>query len=86
MVRKYEIVMVNGKERLMKPVSENNNTVLYCVSNEELFDILHTSHSSIGHGERNRMVTEIKNKYCNITKESIMLYLQLFFTLLKEIY
>ncbi|CAI6370936.1 unnamed protein product [Macrosiphum euphorbiae] len=62
MVRKYEILMVNGKERLIKPVPENNNTMLYYVSNEELFDILHTTHSSIGHGGRNRMVAEIKNK------------------------
>lgn len=77
MVRKYEILMVNGKERLIKPVSESNNIMLYYVSNEELFDILHTTHSSIGHGGRNRMVAEIKNKYCNITKETIMLYLQL---------
>ncbi|XP_029348361.1 SCAN domain-containing protein 3-like [Acyrthosiphon pisum] len=62
MVRKYEILMVNGKERLIKPVSDNNNIMLYYVSNEELFDILHTTHSSIGHGGRNRMVAEIKNK------------------------
>jgi len=73
MVRKYEILMVNGKERLIKPVSENNNDMLYCVSNEEVFDIFHTTHSSIGHGGRNRMVAEIKNKYCNITKESIVI-------------
>lgn len=34
MVRKYEILMVNGKERLIKPVSENNNIMLYYVSSE----------------------------------------------------
>ncbi|XP_015375296.1 PREDICTED: uncharacterized protein LOC107169874 [Diuraphis noxia] len=62
MVRKYEILMVNGKERLIKLVSESNNIMLYYVSNEELFDILHTTHSSIGHGGRNRMVAEIKIK------------------------
>jgi len=33
MVRKYEILMANGKERLIKPVPENNNTMLYYVSN-----------------------------------------------------
>jgi len=47
------------------------------VTNDELFDILHSTHSAIGHGGRNRMSAELKMKYCNITNETIMVYLSL---------
>lgn len=77
MVRKYDTLMLGGKERLIKPISDNAVPVLYCVPNEDLFDILHSTHSAIGHGGRNSMVGELKTKYCNITKESVMAYLRL---------
>jgi len=32
---------------------------------------------SIGHGGRNRMRVELKMKYCNITNETIVVYLSL---------
>lgn len=76
MVRKFDILTVNGKDKLIKPVI--NDTVLYYVTNDELFDnILHSNHSAIGHGGRNRMSAELKMKYCNITNETIMVYLSL---------
>jgi hypothetical protein len=75
MVRKFDILTVNGKDKLIKPV--NNNTVLYYVTNDELFDILYSTHSAVGHGGKNRMSTELKMKYCNTTNETIMMYLSL---------
>ncbi|XP_015371572.1 PREDICTED: uncharacterized protein LOC107167163 [Diuraphis noxia] len=75
-VRKYDILKINGKERLIRPVDEKN-VVLYYVKIEELFDILHETHSAIGHGGRNHMMAELKNKYCNITNETVMVYLKL---------
>ncbi|XP_069701123.1 uncharacterized protein [Periplaneta americana] len=77
MVRKYEVLKINGRERLIRPVEYTTGNVLYYVTNDELFDILHTTHSSIGHGGRNKMVNELKKKYYNITKEAIMIYLRL---------
>lgn len=71
-VQKYEIVNVNGEERLVKP-----GTGLYYVVNDELFDILHAAHISVNHGGRNKMLAEIKAKYCNVTIECIMVYLNL---------
>lgn len=47
------------------------------MTNEELYDILQSTHAEIGHGGRNRMVAELKNKYCNVTKEIIMVFLKL---------
>lgn len=75
MVRKFDILTINGKDKLIKPVT--NDTILYYVTNDELFDILHSTHSAIGHGGRNRMSAELKTKYCNITNETIMVYLSL---------
>ena len=42
-VRKYDILKINGKERLIRPVAEKN-VVLYYVKIDELFDILHETH------------------------------------------
>lgn len=75
MVRKYDTLTVNGTERLIKPVVGDN--VVYYVTNDELFDILHWTHMAIGHGGRNRMDSALKSKYCNITNETIMAYLSL---------
>jgi len=63
-------------ERLVVPINEGNQ-IKYYVHNEELFNILHKTHLSIGHGGRSRMEHELNNKYKNITREAIMLYLNL---------
>lgn len=76
-VRKYDIITVSGKDYLIKSVKDTASNVIYYVTNEDLFDILNTCHNSIGHGGRDRMVSELKQKYCNITKEAIMIYLKL---------
>lgn len=75
MVRKYDTLTVSGTERLIKPVI--GDTVLYYVTIDKLFDILHWTHLAIGHGGRNRMDSALKSKYCNITNETIMSYLSL---------
>lgn len=75
-VRKYDILVMNGKEHLIRPIGEKN-IVLYYATIDELFDILYETHSAIGHGGRNRMVSELKNNYCNITNETVMVFLKL---------
>lgn len=75
-IRKYDILVMNGKEHLIRPIDEKN-VVLYYATIDELFDILYDTHSAIGHGGRNRMVSELKNNYCNITNETIMVFLKL---------
>jgi len=57
-------------------VSEGNDFKYY-VFNEELFNIINDTHLAIGHGGRNRMEYELNKKYKNITRESIVLYLNL---------
>lgn len=74
---RYDILVVDEKEKLIKPLNEQNSTILFYLMTTELFDILHEVHISIGHGGRNRMDQVLKNKYCNVTKETIMLYVSL---------
>lgn len=78
LVRKYDVMTINEKDRLIKPVTDSaKSKVIYYVTNGELFEIIHNAHLAIGHGGRNRLISEINQHYCNITKETIMIYLRL---------
>jgi hypothetical protein len=68
------VLKVSDVNKLIVPVFENNE-IKYYVNNEELFDVIHKVHLSIGNGGRNRMEYEINTKYKNITRDMIMLYL-----------
>jgi hypothetical protein len=74
LLKKYDVLKISDVNKLIVPVSENNE-VIYYVHNEELFDVIYKVHLSIGHGERNRMKHEVNTKYKNIIKDMIMLYL-----------
>ena len=75
---RYDVFLVADKEKLVKPLNKTDSKVCYYVDIDDLFDRVHNIHVSIGHGGRNWMVEEIKHKYCNITKEVVMICLSLF--------
>ena len=77
LLKKYDVITVSNVEKLIVPVREGNDFKYY-VFNEELFNIINDTHLTIGHNERNRMEYELNKKYKNITRESIMLYLNLY--------
>jgi len=61
------VSIINGKQRLIKPLSHNgNSSVIYYLMIEELFDVIH-----FVHGEQNLMCSELKTKYGIITIETI---------------
>jgi hypothetical protein len=74
LLKKYNVLKVSDVNKLNVPVSENNK-IKYYVHNEELFDVIHNVHLSIGHGGRNRTEHDVNTKYKNITREIIALYL-----------
>ena len=41
---------------------------------EEMFDIVRSSHIATGHGDRDRMLNEVKKKYANISVQTIELF------------
>lgn len=58
-VRKYDIITIIRKDYVIKSLKYTALNVIYCVTNEDLFDILNTLHASIDHGDRNKMVSEL---------------------------
>ncbi|XP_045841509.1 KRAB-A domain-containing protein 2 isoform X2 [Meles meles] len=79
---KYDVISVQGTEKLIEATHGERDRIRYYVHKEELFDILHHTHLNIGHGGRTRMLKELQGKYGNVTKEVIVLYL----TLCKQCY
>ncbi|XP_023214332.1 KRAB-A domain-containing protein 2-like, partial [Centruroides sculpturatus] len=75
-LRRYDVVSIGNLEKLIMPVKEDN-AIKYYVHTEEIFQILHDAHIAIGHGGRNRMEKELSTKYKNITREMIIIYLNL---------
>jgi len=71
-MHKYD-VMIGEKDKLIKPIELT--LTFYIVTIDELFEVF-TQY--IWHGSRNRMMAELKTKYCNITKEAVMTYLGLY--------
>lgn len=75
MLASYDILEVNGKEKLIKPSDDSNRNVMFYVCTDELFGVLHTIHLLFRHADKDVMEAEIKTKYCNISKEVIKIYL-----------
>jgi hypothetical protein len=51
--------------------------ILYYVTFDEMFNVIHEAHTAVGHGGRIRMIKELNRKYKNVTVESIVMYLRL---------
>ena len=76
-LKRYDIIVVGGSEKLVAPINGEDASVQYYVQVDEIYDILNDTHLSIGHGGRTRMLKEIQKIYRNITVEQIMLFLNL---------
>lgn len=74
---RYDVVNIGNIKKLVVPVKDEKDPLIYYSYLEENFDIIHETHISIGHGGLTRMVKELKNKYKNITLELITIYLNL---------
>lgn len=76
LLKKSDVINIMDEEILIVPINEDK-IIKYFVHNDELYTIIHASNISIGHGGRNRLERELQEKYKNITRDSIMLYLNL---------
>lgn len=73
----YDVLSVQGVDKLIVPLRNNNHDIIYYAHGDEMFDILHGIHISTDHGGRDRMIKKINEKYKNITRAEIMLFLSL---------
>ena len=85
LLKRYDIVQIGNVEQLIYPVAEGSTSIKYYVQIEDIFNVIHEAHFSIGHGGRNRMVKETGTKYKNNTGERIMIYLNLCIPCLKNV-
>lgn len=79
-LKRFEVVkMADGTEKLRVPGPlTKSNTMRFYVHTEEIFDILHKAHRvNSKHGGRNCMDRYVKKYYKNITREIIIMYLNL---------
>ena len=74
---KRYILNIGGEEKLTVPLSAEKTDILYCVTFDELFNVIHEVHIAVGHGARTRMKKGLNRKYKNVTVESIVTYLKL---------
>ena len=66
-LKRYNIFIIGGYERLITKVKETNETnfKIY-IYMEELYGILEKAHKETGHGGRDRMIKHLNNGYANI--------------------
>jgi hypothetical protein len=76
-LERYDILSIGGEEKLTVPLSAERTEILYYVTFDELFNVIHEAHIAVGHGGRTRMIKELNRKYKNVTVESIVTYLRL---------
>ena len=74
MLENFDYIEINGRYRLIKPKDANNSTKYY-IRFDELFGVLHTMHLLHSHDVLNELSVHIKERYCNISKEVIKIYL-----------
>jgi hypothetical protein len=76
-LKRYDILNIGGKEKLTVPLSAEKTEILYYVTFDELFNVIHKAQIAVGHGGRTRMIKELNCKYKNVTVQSIVTYLRL---------
>jgi len=69
-------LVVQQIKKLNFPVTADGK-ILFYANDDELYEILKTTHESIGHGGRDRMISELSRKYKNITWCDVEVFLQL---------
>ena len=56
LLKRYDVVQIGQVEKMIFPVAEGNFSLQHYVQIEELFNVIHEVHASIGHGSRGSMV------------------------------
>jgi hypothetical protein len=74
LLSKYELLQCGDVEKLIKKRESPDEHPVYYVTIEDTYDIIQRAHLCTGHGGRDRMSKHIKEKYANITKDSLKLF------------
>lgn len=75
LLKHYDLLAVGGQAYLIFPIK--NSQILYYVPKECLYDVLSDIHQSTGHVGRDRMLKKAQQKYKNITRLQIQVFLNI---------
>lgn len=76
LIARYDI-LYDKQDKLILPMTENNFQIKYFAKMSEIFSIVHEAHVNVGHGGRQKVCKEINNKYVNVPREAVSIYLEL---------
>lgn len=73
----YDVYEYGMRDKLIAPIKNDGDPIIYFVSLEETFQIIHDCHIGNGHAGKNRMMPILKTRYKNVTAELVSIYLKL---------
>ncbi|XP_029344265.1 SCAN domain-containing protein 3 isoform X1 [Acyrthosiphon pisum] len=76
LLKRFDVILVQDKYKLIVP-TKDKSVVLYYVSDGNMYNLLKSTHVSIGHGGRDRMIKELSKNYKNISRSDICTFLQM---------
>ena len=74
LLKKYEILKCGDVEKLIRKRQDQDETPVYFVMIEEIFDVIKRVHLLTAHGGKDKMVKEVNKKYANVAQESLSLF------------
>ena len=76
LMRLYNVLTVRDIKRLIKN-EDKESSIKYYAYNEEIFDLILSTHKNIGHGGINKTYMAINVQYENITRPMLELFVEL---------
>lgn len=77
LLKRFDILSIGDIEKLIKKQKDENDPILYYITNEELYNKIEEIHFAQGHGGINKMMAHIKKTYANITAEAVKIFISL---------
>lgn len=74
LLRKYDVLTCGDVEKIIRRKHMDNDTTLYFVPVEDMYEVIKRAHLATGHGGRDKMLKEVRKRYVNITEEAILLF------------
>ena len=73
LLRKYDLLEVAGIEKLIR---KGDGIIYYCTV-DELYPLIKTAHSGVGHGGLHKTYKELKRQFANVSREIIRIFIQM---------
>ena len=73
----FSILNIRGVKRLVKKAGPEITKFKYYAFNEEIYDIVHAAHKSVGHGGIHKTFEVVNDVYENISRTILQLFIEL---------